>query len=115
MNLDRECEVEARGAETDGFQGDDLESPEIARSPEKCLYRDHNNNVVAESFYLTVFSYADWAGNRDDLTSILAFVMLLGSNPISWCSKKKCSICPFVYEAKYHAIAFAIVDFKLDV
>lgn len=41
--------------------------------------------------------------------------MLLGSNPISWCSKKKCSICPFVYEAKYHAIAFAIVDFKLDV
>lgn len=37
-NLDRECEVEARGAETDGFQGDDLKSPEIALRPEKCLY-----------------------------------------------------------------------------
>lgn len=34
-NLDRECEVEASGAETDG---DDLESPENALRPEKCIY-----------------------------------------------------------------------------
>lgn len=52
----------------------------------------------------------DWTGNRDDLTSILAFVKLLFSNPISWCSKKQCTVVRFVYEAKYHAIAFAIVE-----
>ena len=37
---------------------------------------------------LHAYSDADWAGDKDDFSSTSAYVIYLGNNPISWCSKK---------------------------
>ena len=44
------------------------------------------------SMVLHAFSDADWAGNLDDRSSTSAYVVFLGSNAISWCSRKQRSI-----------------------
>lgn len=38
------------------------------------------------------FSDADWAGDKDDYVSTNAFVIYMGSNPVSWSSKKQCGV-----------------------
>ena len=50
---------------------------------------------------LHAFSDADWAGNQDDRTSTSAYVLFLGSNVISWCSRKQKSVARSSTEAEY--------------
>lgn len=51
------------------------------------------------------FSDADWAGDTDDYVSTNAFFTYLGSNLISWSSKKKCGVARSSTEAEYRAVA----------
>ena len=51
------------------------------------------------------FSDFDWAGNRDDCTSTTAFVLYLGKNPMSWCSKKQLTVARSSTQAEYRAVA----------
>ena len=51
------------------------------------------------------FSDFDWAINLDDHTSTTTFVLYLGKNPISWCSKKQRTVPRSFTEAEYRAVA----------
>lgn len=54
---------------------------------------------------LHAFSDADWAGDRDDYVSTNAYIIYLGSNPVSWSSKKQRTIARSSTEAEYRAVA----------
>ena len=51
------------------------------------------------------FSNSDWGVNRDDRTSTIVFVLYLGKNPISWCSKKQRTVPHSFTEVEYRVVA----------
>ncbi|KAK0572541.1 hypothetical protein LWI29_033229 [Acer saccharum] len=54
---------------------------------------------------LHAFADADWAGDPDDQRSTTAYVVFLGTTPISWSSKKQHTVARSTTEAEYRAIA----------
>ncbi|CAA0833069.1 cysteine-rich RLK (RECEPTOR-like protein kinase) 8 [Striga hermonthica] len=57
------------------------------------------------SFGILAYSDTDWGGNSDDLTSTSAYVIFLGGNPVSWLSRKQCTVARSSTEAEYRALA----------
>ena len=54
---------------------------------------------------LTAFTDADWAGDPFDRKSTTGFMVFLGSNPISWSSKKQSTVSRSSTEAECRALA----------
>ena len=54
---------------------------------------------------LHAYSDADWAGDSDDYVSTNAYIIYLGSQPISWTSKKQKGVAPSSTEADYRSVA----------
>lgn len=54
---------------------------------------------------LHAFSDADWAGDLDDYVSTNAYIIFLGSQPISWTTKKQTGVARSSTEAEYRAVA----------
>lgn len=60
---------------------------------------------VTNSLSLHGFSDADWAGDSDDYMSTNAFIIYLGSHPISWSAKKQKSVAKSSTEPEYRSVA----------
>ena len=58
------------------------------------------------------FSDADWAGDVDDFLSTNAYVVYLGSSPISWSSRKQKGVARSSTEAEYRAVANAASEIR---
>ena len=57
------------------------------------------------SMGLSIFTDADWAGCRDDRRSTGGFAIFLGSNLVSWSSRKQPMVSRSSTEAEYKALA----------
>lgn len=66
----------------------------------------HKNSPLS----LHAYSDADWGGNKEDWSSNTAFILYLGKNPISWCSKKQRTTARSSTEAEYRAVAATAAD-----
>ena len=61
---------------------------------------------------LHAFSDADWGGNKDNFTSTGAFIVYLGSNPISWSSKKQRTVARSSTEVEYRSVASTAAELR---
>lgn len=66
--------------------------------------------ISASNLQLTSYSDFDWAGDHSDRKSTTRYCSFLGSNLISWSSKKQPIVARSSTEAEYRALASAITD-----
>ena len=85
----------------------------------KCLFRYLNGTrslgiwlLAYTPLSLHGFFDADCASNLDDHTSISAFLIFLGANPISRSSTKQCNVARSYTKAEYRAIAAVAVELQ---
>ena len=62
------------------------------------------------SVQLTTYTDADWARSIDDRKSTSGYCVFLGTNLISWSSKKQCTATRFSTEAEYRGMAIAATE-----
>uniref|UniRef100_A0A2N9HNG4 Reverse transcriptase Ty1/copia-type domain-containing protein n=1 Tax=Fagus sylvatica TaxID=28930 RepID=A0A2N9HNG4_FAGSY len=60
--------------------------------------------------HLSAFTDADWAGDPDDRRSTSGFLVYLGSNPITWSTKKQPTVSRSSTESEYRALAIASAE-----
>jgi hypothetical protein len=72
---------------------------------------DHGLTIKSSSdVTLHVFSDSDWAGCPDDRRSTKGYLIFLGPNLISWCSKKQPTVSRSSTEAEYRSLAMASIE-----
>ncbi|XP_043705316.1 uncharacterized mitochondrial protein AtMg00810-like [Telopea speciosissima] len=59
---------------------------------------------------LSAFSDADWAGCHDDRKSQGGFAIFLGTNLVSWSSRKQATVACSSTESEYRALANAAAE-----
>ena len=62
------------------------------------------------STHISAFSDADWAGSVDDRRSTSGFLVFLGSNLVTWSSRKQQTVSRSSTEAEYKALANATAE-----
>uniref|UniRef100_A0A3Q7I775 Mitochondrial protein n=1 Tax=Solanum lycopersicum TaxID=4081 RepID=A0A3Q7I775_SOLLC len=56
------------------------------------------------------FSDSDWANDKNDRKSTSGFLVFLGTNLISWCTKKQPKVSRSSTEAEYRALALLAAE-----
>ena len=74
------------------------------------LHRTSLLSLHGFSDSIHAFSDADWVGNKDDYSSTSAYLVYLGSNLISWSSKKQKTVAHSSTEAEYLSLAATAVE-----
>ncbi|CAN6695317.1 unnamed protein product [Malus baccata var. baccata] len=115
------------GIELSAFVGDPYADPALYRSVVGALQyltitRPDLSYVVNQATYdhgllykpdtarLTTFSDADYAGNSDTRHSTSGFCVYLGSNLVSWSSKKQKTVSRSSAEAEYRQLAYTAAE-----
>ncbi|PHT27192.1 hypothetical protein CQW23_33205 [Capsicum baccatum] len=62
------------------------------------------------SFDISVFSDSDWANDKDDRKSTTGYIVMMGPNLISWCTKKQTRVSRSSTEAEYRAMAAGVAE-----
>uniref|UniRef100_A0A3Q7FFK2 Uncharacterized protein n=1 Tax=Solanum lycopersicum TaxID=4081 RepID=A0A3Q7FFK2_SOLLC len=62
-----------------------------------------------ENLELSIYSDSDWANDKDDRRSTTGYLLFLGQNLISWCTKKQTRVSRSSTEAEYRAMAAGIL------
>jgi hypothetical protein len=62
------------------------------------------------SLKLQGYADADWAGDQSDRHSTTGYMAFLGSTPITWVSKKQCTVSRSSTKAEYHSLASVIAE-----
>ncbi|BBN70178.1 wall associated kinase-like 1, partial [Prunus dulcis] len=71
---------------------------------------EYGLSFTASDMHLSTYSDADWVGDINTRRSTTGFVIFLGSNPISWQSKKQGSVSRSSTEAEYMTLANTTTD-----
>lgn len=71
------------------------------------LFRPQHHQV---HLHLSAYSDANWAGCPDSRCSTSGYLGYLGSNLISWCSKKQPTIVRSSAKSEYRSLAHASVE-----
>ena len=79
----------------------------LAGTPSHGILLRCNTPLTLHGFY-----DADWAGDVDDFLSTNAYVVYLGSSPISWSSRKQKGVARSSTEAEYRAVANAASEIR---
>ncbi|CAN6722333.1 unnamed protein product [Malus baccata var. baccata] len=64
----------------------------------------------SSDFQINAYSDSDWAAYINTRRSITGYVVYLGSNPVSWQSKKQATVSRSSTEAEYKALAHCAAD-----
>ncbi|GJP75596.1 hypothetical protein CLOP_g6026 [Closterium sp. NIES-67] len=66
------------------------------------------DGVEPGRLFLTAFSYASWASEPEDMTSVGGFICCIGGGPTAWESKKQVDQALSLVESEYMALFRAI-------
>ena len=59
---------------------------------------------------LSIYSDSYWANDKDDRCSTTGYLLFLGQNLISWCTKKQTRVSRSSTEAEYRAMAAGVAE-----
>jgi hypothetical protein len=65
--------------------------------------------LISQLIGIETLRLTDWVGNPDTRRSTIGYMVFLGTNPLTWVSKKQSTVSRSSIEAQYRALASCAV------